>query len=150
MAKTLITAQPDLAHKYASATSSRADADEGADINDVVGGSNNGVEGGKKQRGKATSGKTSSKADGSMGGAGSIKVSCQWLLDSEKHRNLAPHSLLVIDRAAPSPRRGPRPATPTTHPQSRCFQILGFDVMLDRKHKPWLIEINHGPSMVNM
>jgi tubulin polyglutamylase TTLL6/13 len=27
-----------------------------------------------------------------------------------------------------------------------CFELLGFDIFIDRKAKPWLVEVNHAPS----
>ena len=30
---------------------------------------------------------------------------------------------------------------------SRCFQILGFDILIDRKYKPKLLEVNYRPSL---
>lgn len=27
-----------------------------------------------------------------------------------------------------------------------CFEILGFDIFIDEKLKPWILEVNHTPS----
>ena len=40
-----------------------------------------------------------------------------------------------------------RAAQPEDHENQLCFQILGFDVLIDRYMKPWLLEVNHAPSL---
>ncbi|GFN85470.1 tubulin polyglutamylase ttll7 [Plakobranchus ocellatus] len=38
-----------------------------------------------------------------------------------------------------------RPGVPSGN-DSVCFEVLGFDIMIDRKLRPWLLEINRSPS----
>jgi tubulin polyglutamylase TTLL5 len=42
-------------------------------------------------------------------------------------------SLLAVQDAIPS--------------QPNCFELFGFDVLVDDAHKPWLIEVNASPAL---
>ena len=39
-----------------------------------------------------------------------------------------------------------RSCQPDDTENSMCFEILGFDVFIDEKLKPWILEVNHAPS----
>ena len=39
-----------------------------------------------------------------------------------------------------------RSCQPEDYDNSMCFQILGFDIMIDKYFRPWLIEVNQSPS----
>jgi tubulin polyglutamylase TTLL6/13 len=33
------------------------------------------------------------------------------------------------------------------HSKSKCFQILGMDILIDKKNNAWLMEVNSNPSL---
>ncbi|KAE8609430.1 hypothetical protein XENTR_v10011809 [Xenopus tropicalis] len=64
---------------------------------------------------------------------------------SESNLDLVVKTLIV---AEPHVLHAYRMCRPGQHPTSEsvCFEVLGFDIILDRKLKPWLLEINRAPS----
>lgn len=39
-----------------------------------------------------------------------------------------------------------RSCQPHNYENNVCFEVYGFDILIDRNAKPWLLEINHTPS----
>jgi len=98
--------------------------------------------------------------DGADGGSGS-KRSLRWFMDfvetefgaKERRRlwhkliGLCDKTLLTVHTTLEAEYTGTFPKDLTGGQMGcRCFEILGVDVMLDAKRKPYLIEVNHLPS----
>ncbi len=43
-----------------------------------------------------------------------------------------------------------RSSQPSDLKRDMCFQVLGFDVMIDINLNPWLLEVNHSPSTIHV
>lgn len=61
----------------------------------------------------------------------------------EKIKDLICKTLITVE---PSLAHTYRSNRPNDMENSICFEVLGFDVMIDAKLRPWLLEVNHSPS----
>ena len=82
------------------------------------------------------------ESDATDGGLKSSKVASNKSesQSSEDEESEDETSSANAEQASP-PKDGDYPSTRG----SRCFEILGFDVMIDANLKPWIIEVNHLP-----
>lgn len=76
---------------------------------------------------------------------------CKWLLSQLKRYLIARHGRAKVDATFKAIDdlflTCLRAVQPTMTPDRHCFELYGFDVLLDSNLKPWLMEVNGSPSL---
>jgi len=89
--------------------------------------------------------------DDNTGSKRTIKAVCEWLNEygydvNKMWSNIDDVVIKTLISCQPILKHNYRTCFPNHNVGSACFEILGFDVMLDNKMKAWVLEVNHSPS----
>jgi len=61
----------------------------------------------------------------------------------ERIKDIIAKTLITVE---PSLAHSYRSSRPQDLENSTCFEVLGFDILIDDKLRPWVLEVNHAPS----
>ncbi|KAG6610866.1 Tubulin-tyrosine ligase family [Phytophthora cinnamomi] len=79
------------------------------------------------------------------------RLGCKWPLHSLKMFLISKHGQEAVDRLFHSIQslitRSLLAVQPTIIQDRHCFELYGYDVLIDSALKPWLIEVNASPSL---
>ncbi|XP_032650085.1 tubulin polyglutamylase TTLL13 isoform X1 [Chelonoidis abingdonii] len=89
--------------------------------------------------------------DDMMGSKRKLSTLNAWMMDNgynttELWEDIEDIIIKTLISAHPVLKHNYRTCFPNHITGCACFEILGFDILLDRKLKPWLLEVNHSPS----
>jgi len=89
--------------------------------------------------------------DDNTGSKRTIQAVCEWLIENgydvnKMWSNIDDVVIKTLISCQPILKHNYRTCFPNHNVGSACFEILGFDVMLDNKMKAWVLEVNHSPS----